>query len=264
MRLIQTFTLLTIATFFTASCFGQVADPFGGGSDPFGSNTQPKKAPKRDVGNNPFGNGGAETQPANPVPPINQEQKVRAPMKRKSFMKSERVGATETGARIIASLDDETSQTFVDTPLQEAIQVISDTHNIPIVIDRRALEEIGLSPDLPVSLMLKNVSLRSFLRLMLREFDLTYIVKDEVMQITTVEAADQLLSIRMHALPDQFTSKLPELVKVIQSTVEPNAWEALGGPSTMASLDHILIVNAHTNLQEKVEAFLEHLIGMYE
>ena len=58
--------------------------------------------------------------------------------------------------RIRAALGDETTQSFVDSPLEEAVQQLSQTHDIPIVVDKRALEEIGLTPDAPVSLSLKT------------------------------------------------------------------------------------------------------------
>ncbi len=65
-----------------------------------------------------------------------------------------------------------------------AIQKVAEDHDIPIVLDTKALEELGLSSDTPINISLKNVSLRSFLRLMLKEHDLTYMIKDEVMKIT--------------------------------------------------------------------------------
>ncbi|MCG8653615.1 MAG: hypothetical protein MI861_27505, partial [Pirellulales bacterium] len=83
------------------------------------------------------------------------------------------VGNNESEKRISAALDDETSHTFLELPLEDAARQISEAHDIPIVVDRRALEEIGLTVDQPVTMDLKNVSLRSFLRLMLRELDLT-------------------------------------------------------------------------------------------
>ncbi|QDT10412.1 VWA domain-containing protein [Planctomycetes bacterium K23_9] len=114
----------------------------------------------------------------------------------------ELVGDNATERRIQASLGDETSQTFVETPLEEAVASISRMHDIPIVVDRKALEEIGLTPDTPVNVDLKNVSLRSFMRLMLRELDLTYMIKDEVMQITTAEAAEANLINKVYPVGD--------------------------------------------------------------
>ncbi|MCA9138154.1 MAG: hypothetical protein KDB00_15390, partial [Planctomycetales bacterium] len=114
----------------------------------------------------------------------------------------ELVGDNETERRIEKALSDETTQTFIETPLSEAIRTISDTHEIPIVIDNRALEEIGLDADIGVNVDLKNVTLRSFLRLMLRDHELTYLIKDEVMQITTLEAAEDNLVTKVYPVGD--------------------------------------------------------------
>ncbi len=114
----------------------------------------------------------------------------------------ELIGDNETERRIQATLNQETTQNFEETPLVEAIRDISEAHDIPIVVDTRALEEIGLTDEEPITIDLANVSLRSFLRLMLREFDLTYMIKDEVMQITTTEQAEQDLINKVYPVGD--------------------------------------------------------------
>ena len=112
------------------------------------------------------------------------------------------IGDNEVERRIQAALGDETSLNFVELPLSDAVQQISETHGIPIVVDNRALDEIGMSAEDPVNLSLANVSLRSFLRIMLRDLDLTYVIKDEVMQITTTEAAEQNLVNKVYPVGD--------------------------------------------------------------
>lgn len=114
----------------------------------------------------------------------------------------ELVGDNEVERRIQAALGEETSQNFVELPLSDAVAQISETHGIPIVVDNRALDEIGMSAEDPVNLTLANVSLRSFLRIMLRDLDLTYVIKDEVMQITTTEAAEQNLVNKVYPVGD--------------------------------------------------------------
>ena len=133
-------------------------------------------------------------------------------------------------------LDVPYSESFIEMPLQEAVQNIGNTTGLPILIDGRALEEIGLSTDQPVTLTLQDVPLRSFLNLMLRELDLTYTTTDNVLQITTIEAAEQNLQNRIYWLEG---TGLPigdfqSIIDLIQTTIVPDTWEALGGPSTMA------------------------------
>ncbi|NND95690.1 MAG: hypothetical protein HKN47_00005, partial [Pirellulaceae bacterium] len=50
-----------------------------------------------------------------------------------------------------------------ETPLVEFFVMLSRSHDIPIVIDARALEELGISTDVPVTLDVQKVSLRSIL-----------------------------------------------------------------------------------------------------
>jgi hypothetical protein len=58
--------------------------------------------------------------------------------------------------------------------------------NIPIVIDERALEEEAISLDEQITLQLQTpVSFRSALKLVLEPLNLTYVIEDEVMRITT-------------------------------------------------------------------------------
>ncbi len=74
-------------------------------------------------------------------------------------------GSSET--RILAQLDRETSFDYLDMALSEVIDDIAVNHNIPIVIDTKALEDFGIDTGTPVTKRLEGISLRSALRLML-------------------------------------------------------------------------------------------------
>ena len=74
----------------------------------------------------------------------------------------------------------------------DVVTDISFRHAIPIVVDTVALEDYGIGTDSPVSINLQGVSLKSALRLMLNELDLTYVLQHEVLQITTAENADKV------------------------------------------------------------------------
>ena len=49
---------------------------------------------------------------------------------------------------------------------------------------------------------------------MLRELELTYIVKDEVMQITTVAVAEQYISVEMYRFSEELTGKSEKIIKL--------------------------------------------------
>ncbi|MCH7726879.1 MAG: hypothetical protein IH991_10410 [Planctomycetes bacterium] len=96
--------------------------------------------------------------------------------------------------KILQALNEDTSIEFVETPLEDVIDTISDLHRIPVVIDKVALKEIGIDPDTPITRNLKNVSLGSALPLLLKELDLTCAIQDDVLVITTNDGLSKNLT----------------------------------------------------------------------
>ncbi|RLS51592.1 MAG: hypothetical protein DWH87_00185, partial [Planctomycetota bacterium] len=91
---------------------------------------------------------------------------------------------------------------FNETSLRDVIAQIRDSQGIPIELDQKALDEAGLDLDTPVTKNISGVSLRSALRLLLGEIDLTYLIKDEVMLITTKEKAAENMIIKVYPVAD--------------------------------------------------------------
>lgn len=174
-------------------------------------------------------------------------------------------GSSDTDDAIIRKLDQTVSIKAAEIPLSEAIAGLAEKTEIQMLIDRRSLEEIGLSSEEPVSLQLQGISLRAALRLMLRELDLTYQVKDEVLQITTIEAAEQNLISRIYFLEGLgHRDDGPDSVgKLIMATVVPDTWETLGGPSVIMPLSverrPSIIVSTTTDVHDQIKALLESL-----
>lgn len=128
-------------------------------------------------------------------------------------------------AKILAALQEPTTLEFIDTPLSDVIEFQKDLHGIEIQIDNRALLEVGLSSDTPITRNVKGISLRSALRLMLRDLDLTYVIRDEVLLITTPEDAASNVITKVYPVAD--------LVLPISSGIGANPFQAgagLGGP----------------------------------
>lgn len=95
--------------------------------------------------------------------------------------------------KIRASLANPTEVSFAETALEDAIKYLGDYHRINLWIDRATLQDEGVSLETPVTLQLSGVSFRSTLKLLLEPHQLTYLIEDEVMKITTsTKAADRL------------------------------------------------------------------------
>lgn len=122
--------------------------------------------------------------------------------RRKQYASVDLHKPTVAERRISAALDDQTTVNFAELPLVDAIQFLSRTHEIPIILDIISIEEAGLLVDVPINLVLAGVTLQSALKIMLSDLELTYIIEDEVMKITTIEVANEKLSTRVYPVGD--------------------------------------------------------------
>jgi hypothetical protein len=104
--------------------------------------------------------------------------------------------------RIFLELNKTTNLEVVEMPLKDVVLYLSETHNIPIVLSTKKLEEASVSPDTPITKSFRGITLRSALRLLLRELELTYVVRDEVLQITTPEDAESQLITKVYPVGD--------------------------------------------------------------
>ena len=115
----------------------------------------------------------------------------------------------ETGGsnekRIAEALKQPTQIGSVETPLKDVVDYLKDFHRIEIQLDDKALRQAGISNDTPVSFNLNGVSLQSALRLLLRQLDLDYVIRDEVLFITTPREAAAMNVV-------QPTYRIPEMV----------------------------------------------------
>src|SRR5262245_41773726 len=105
-------------------------------------------------------------------------------------------------AVIIRTLGKPTTVEFVDLPLEDCITFLKEYHNINIWLDKATLTDEGVALDQPVTLKLAGVTLRSVLKLLLEPVQLTYVIEDEVMKITTSARAGEKLTTRVYPVGD--------------------------------------------------------------
>ncbi len=90
-------------------------------------------------------------------------------------------------------LTEQVDVAFDGRPLSQAMQTLSEMTGIPIYLDQLGLSAEGIASDQRVSLNLngQSVSLKSALNLMLESLNLTYVIKDEVLKITSRETSNR-------------------------------------------------------------------------
>jgi hypothetical protein len=104
--------------------------------------------------------------------------------------------------RIRSALDNPARMEFIETPLNDVIEFLKDEHEVPIQLDKKALEDEGLDSASPITMNLAGVSFRSAMRLMLDPLGLTYVIKNEVMLVTTKVKAEEDLITKVYPVAD--------------------------------------------------------------
>jgi len=172
--------------------------------------------------------------------------------------------------KIRKALASPTEFEFIETPLQDVVELLKDKHKIEIQIDRRALDDVGIGTDTRVTKNLHGISLRSALRLMLREFDLTYVIQDEVLLVTTPEEACGRPSTVLYPIgdlmpvdckePKDRTAYGAKLVETVTRLIKPATWDEIGGPGSAAPLCtrglDVLVVSQTLDVQREVAGLL--------
>jgi hypothetical protein len=158
--------------------------------------------------------------------------------------------------KILESLNKSVGVLFKDRPFEEALQELSNQIDQPIFLDKKSLEDLGLDLSRRVTFS-GNVSARTALRAILQSNGLTFVVKDEMIQVLTLEKAQQTLVTRSYYLGDlvagtgpfgnavqwgplasyqQTLQNAQLIVDAITSSVDPMAWNTnkSNGPCTIS------------------------------
>ena len=105
-------------------------------------------------------------------------------------------------SKIEAALNSPAELNVKDVPLTDVIDYLKDRYKIEIQLDKKAMDKAGIGTDATVTENLKGISLRSALRLMLRELGLTCVIEDGVLSMTTTEAAEEKLMTVIYPVAD--------------------------------------------------------------
>jgi general secretion pathway protein D len=98
---------------------------------------------------------------------------------------------TKAELEIDRKLDTMVLPTYSGMPLNEVMDGLSKLAGINIHLDSRGLGQEGVQPDTPITLNLgQEISLESALNLILEPLHLTYMIKDEVLKITSEQIRD--------------------------------------------------------------------------
>ena len=177
--------------------------------------------------------------------------------------------------RIRGALEQRVELEFNQTSLAEVARLLGDFAKIPVVLDKKALEDVGVRPDTPVTFSIKGVKLRSALNHVLHDVELTWIIKHETILITNAEQADLNLERRVYDVRDlvaardehlrpynDFTPVRDLLANLTGLTLaaEHPEWDWVAAPS-MAAMEATGVAALVVNDTQDVQADVEHVLA---
>ena len=146
---------------------------------------------------------------------------------------------------IMKALDTPISAPFKDSPFEDVIEYLQTVTGQTIILDKQALDEMQIKYDTPITLNARSLTMRTVLKKILSDLGLSYIVKDETIQVTSALKARETLTVRAYYIGDMLgliDARLPpawnaaamiqagkDLVEFIQSSIDPQSWKANGG-----------------------------------
>ncbi|HTQ40782.1 MAG TPA: hypothetical protein VMJ32_17300 [Pirellulales bacterium] len=170
------------------------------------------------------------------------------------------------------ALSDKTSFDFRGVPLSDAMQAIAEKHHILIQVDNTALKAAGIDPTTTqVTMVVKDITLRSALNLLLSQYELAALIKNETLLFTTKAKADSMFETRLYDVRDLIlhdynstgTVDFDSLVDAIKSTINPQSWDKAGGQGSVATFSDngvcALIVWQNYDGHEQLETLLQGL-----
>lgn len=174
--------------------------------------------------------------------------------KEKTARRLQKVELTAQEKRIIESLNKPVTVEWNNKPLDEALQELSDKLDQKLFLDQTSIKELGIDLRKPVNLQTNQVSSRTVLRQVLASQGLTFVIKDQVIQVVDVEKAKTMLVTRVYYLGDvvqgigpfgdatkwgpfldfqQTMANVEGIMKTITTSIDPLSWKSAGGPASI-------------------------------
>lgn len=176
--------------------------------------------------------------------------------------------ASAERAGVLKVLDEPTEIKCNRTPLAGVIQDFKNTHHLEIQLDAKAFEEAGVAIDSPVTFEIQGATVRQALDLILRPLELTWVIRDGGLLVTTLSHAETynetviypvedllLLPAELQVPGRRYGPDYDSLIELMTSMISPTTWGE--GNSGLHAPFHGAIVCAQT--AEVLEAIADML-----
>ncbi len=162
--------------------------------------------------------------------------------------------------RLRQKLQENVSVDFQDTPLEAAVQRLSEEASIDIRLDVPALRNARIREREPVTLKLVDRRLETVLQAIVLDLNLTWVIRDGVLWITSIDEAEAYLKTAVYDVRDlcRDVDESEALISAITSQAEPSSWAEVGGEGSIQyAKPGILVIGHREQVQQKVLRLLE-------
>ena len=174
---------------------------------------------------------------------------------------SRHLGLRKNETKIREALDKEIKDfRFIETPLRDVSTAVGNSQGIPVQVDFKALDEAGFDLETPLTKSISGVSLRSALHLILGDMDLTYLIKDDVLLITTKDKASENPTIVSY--PVVWSCDYQVLADLIHNTISPQSWNIVGanGVLQLYPLNNEIVISQTEEVHEEILDLFRNII----
>ncbi len=163
---------------------------------------------------------------------------------------------TKKEESLMKALDTPVNLGYKEAPFEEVLKSISTATGQNIHLDKNALAQAMIESNTPVTITMRGVSARTALRKLLQDHNMTFIIRDEMIQVVTIERVRESLVTRVYYLGDliqgvgplggaaaiqwgpladmaQTQQNAMQIIDMIKM-IDPNSWKDMGGVGTIS------------------------------
>ncbi|HEV3145485.1 MAG TPA: DUF4974 domain-containing protein [Gemmataceae bacterium] len=152
---------------------------------------------------------------------------------------------SEKEKAILAALNKMVKPDFRNTKFEDALDTISQLTGVTIILDKKGLEDANITAETLVNFSLpREVTVRTVLRKLLKDNDLTYVIKDEVVYVTSTNEARRFMTTKAYYVGDltagnallygpnlaqaQEMETAQMIINMIKDSIDPQSWAGAG------------------------------------
>jgi hypothetical protein len=162
---------------------------------------------------------------------------------------------TEKEQAILKALASPIMPDYKNVSLFDVLDDLSNKLNVTFALDKASLADAGVNSDTQANLVIpRGIAARTALRKLLGEVGLTYIIKNETIQVITEAKAKEMMVTRTYYIGNllaggvfadvgirfnpwydqlQVMQNVKSVVKLIEGSVDPSSWQTNGGQGTI-------------------------------